>query len=371
MIAILTAAASVVVAPYGTTAAGQRVERISLRNARGTTVSILTLGGIIDEVRAADRRGVWTNVVLALPDLAAYEARANLGSLIGRYAGRISGGGFPLEGEHVALSADSTAIVSHGGTPGFGARIWRAEACTRPKCSAVMLRYTSPDGENGFPGALSVAVTYTLQENDTLQLDYAATTTRTTVVNLTHHAYWNLAGAGTGSADGQYVRIAASKTLELDARRVPTGRLRPVAGTPFDLRLPARIGERVGSADPQMRLARGIDHYFVLDHTGPAALAACAWDPGSGRTLEVRTSAPGVQLYTANGFDGTLLGSGGRMIRQGDGYAIEAQAPPDAPNHPEFASTILRAGETWRITTQFRLGIASSLGKFARHCRAG
>lgn len=369
MIAVLLAAAPVVVARYGTTAAGERVERISLRNARGTTVSVLTLGGIIDEVRVADRRGVRTNVVLALPDLAAYEARANFGSLIGRYAGRISGGGFTLEGTHVVLAADPKAVVSHGGTPGFGARVWTAEPCTRPGCSAVMLRYTSPDGENGFPGALSVAVTYTLQPDDTLRLDYSATTTRTTVVNLTHHAYWNLAGAGTGSTDGQYLRIPASATLELDQRRVPTGSLRRVAGTAFDLRRPSRIGERVRSADPQMRLARGFDHFFALDRPGRMALAACAWDPRSGRMLEVRTSAAGVQLYTANGFDGTLLDAGGRTIRQGDGYAIETQAAPDAPNRPEFASTILRPGATWHLTTLFRLATAPTLAAFDRRCR--
>lgn len=367
MTALLLAAA-VVVAPYGTTTAGERVERITLRNARGMVVSILTLGGIIDEVRAADRRGRRKNVVLALPDLAAYEARANFGSLIGRYAGRIAGGGFPLDGKRVQLSTDPTAIVSHGGTPGFGARVWTAEPCTRPRCSAVTLRYTSPDGENGFPGALSVAVTYTLQPDDTLRLDYRATTTRTTVVNLTHHAYWNLAGAGSGSADGQYLRIPAFATLELDARRVPTGALRPVAGTAFDLRSPARIGDRVGSADPQMRLARGFDHYFVLDRPAPTTLAACAWDPGSGRMLHVRTSAPGVQFYTANSFDGTLLGAGGRTIRQGDGYAIETQAPPDAPNHPQLAPTTLRTGETWRMTTRFHLTTAPNLAAFRHRC---
>jgi aldose 1-epimerase len=369
MIALLLASAGVVASPYGTTAAGERVERISLRNARGTTVSVLTLGGIIDEVRAADRRGVRTNVVLALPDLAGYEARANFGSLIGRYAGRISGGGFTLEGERVTLATDPKAIVSHGGTPGFGARVWAAEPCARPGCSAVTLRYVSPDGENGFPGTLSVTVTYTLQPDDTLRLDYAATTTRTTVINLTHHGYWNLAGAGSGSADSQYLRVPASATLDLDSRRVPTGTLRPVSGTPFDLRNPGRIGDRVGSADPQMRLARGIDHFFVLDRPGQAALAACAWDPVSGRMLEVRTSAPGVQIYTANSFDGTLLGSGGRTIRQGDGYAIETQAPPDAPNRPEFTSTVLRRGETWQMTTRFRLRTATSLAAFARRCR--
>jgi aldose 1-epimerase len=363
---LLAAAPAVSSAPYGVTAAGERVERMILRNARGMSVAILTYGGIIDEVRVRDRRGRAANVVLALPDLASHEKRANFGSLIGRYAGRISGGGFTLDGRRHPLP---NPVTSHGGAPGFGARVWRAEPCATPGCSAVTLRYASADGENGFPGALAVAVTYTLTADDTLRLDYQATTTRPTVVNLTHHAYFNLGGGTSGSADGQYLRIPASHILELDERRVPTGALLPVAGTPFDLRAPSRIGDRVGSTHPQMRLARGFDHWFLLDRAKSPALAACAFDPASGRTLDVRSTAPGVQLYTANSFDGTLAGAGGRTIRQGDGYAIETQAAPDAPNRPAFASTTLRPGNTYRVTTTFRFGTAPSLAAFDRSCR--
>ncbi len=362
-------AAGVSSTAYGTTAAGEKVERITLRNARGMTVSVLTLGGIIDEVRVRDRRGRPANVVLALPDVAAHEKRPNFGSLIGRYAGRIARGGFTIDGRRYPLSDDPNGIVSHGGAPSLGARVWRAEPCATPGCSAMTLRYTSPDGENGFPGALSVAVTYTLTPDDTLRLDYQATTTRPTVVNLTHHAYFNLAGGTAGSADDQYLRVPASRIVELDARRVPTGALLPVVGTPFDLRTPARIGDRVRSTHPQMRLARGFDQYFLLDRAQPLTLAACAYDPASGRTLEVRTTAPGVQLFTANGFDGTLVGADDRTIRQGDGYAIEAQAAPDAPNQPAFASTTLRPGETYRSTTHFRFGTAPNLAAFTRKCR--
>ena len=366
---LLADAPSVTRVPYGTTAAGEPVERVTLRNARGTTAAVLTLGGIIDEVQVADRRGRRANVVLALPDLAAHEKRPNFGSLIGRYAGRISAGGFSLDGRRYPLAADPSAIVSHGGTPGFGARVWRAEPCATRGCSAVTLRLLSPDGENGFPGALDVAVTYTLAPDDTLRLDYTATTTRPTVVNLTHHTYWNLAGAGTQSIDRHYLRVPASRILELDQQRVPTGATLAVARTPFDLRQPAQIGERIRDTHPQMLLARGLDHFFLLDRTAALTLAACAFDPASGRTLVVRTTAPGVQLFTANGFDGTLVGAGGRLIRQGDGFAVEAQAPPDAPNRPSFASTTLRPGEIYRVTTQFTFATATSVAAFARRCR--
>ena len=356
-------------APYGSTAAGEQVDRIRLRNGRGTEVTILTLGGIIEAVRVPDRDGRAENIVLALPDLASYEKRNNFSSLVGRYAGRISGGGFTLNGRRYPLASDPNAVVSHDGTPGLGARVWRAEPCTRPRCSAVTLRYLSPDRENGFPGALDVAVTSTLAADSTLTLDYRATTTRPTVVNLTHHAYWNLAGGGSGNVDEQYLRIPASRILELDSRRIPTGRRLPVADTPFDLRAPAAIGERLRAAHLQLLAARGFDHFFLLDGTRPLALASCAFDQASGRTLTVRTTAPGVQLYTGNSFDGSLMGEGGRTIRQSDGYAIETQALPDAPNRPEFAPTTLRPSETYRLTTSFRFGTAPNLTSFARSCR--
>ncbi|PSJ40408.1 aldose epimerase family protein [Allosphingosinicella deserti] len=359
LLAAATAAAAtpgIARAPYGTTRGGVAVERIVLTNKSGMRVGILTLGGIIDEIAVPDRAGRRTNVVLALPDLAAYEAKPNFGSLVGRYAGRISHGGFSIDGTRFPLSPDPDAIVSHGGVPNFAAKIWRVEACDTPGCSAVTLRYTSPDGENGFPGKLEVAVTYTLTADDTLRLDYVATTSRPTVLNLTHHAYFNLAGGSSGSADDQRLQIHAARIAELDAKRIPTGALLPVDGTPFDLRTPARIGDRIGSTHPLMLLARGFDHGFAIDGSG-LRLAARAVDPASGRTLELSTTEPSLQVYTANSFDGTLVGAGGRTIRQGDGYALETQHFPDSPNRPEFPSTLLRPGETFRSTTSFRFGV--------------
>ena len=372
----LTASPGVTRAPYGTAKTGEAVERITLRNARGTSVGILTLGGIVDELRVPDRRGRFTNVVLALPDLAAYEKRPNFGSIIGRFAGRISNGGFALDGRRYPLSEDPAAIVSHGGRNGFGARVWRAQPCRTRGCSSVTLHYASADGENGFPGRLDVAVTYTLTPDNALRLDYEARTTRPTIVNLTHHAYFNLAGGTSGSADDQYLQVNADRFALLDARRVPTGALASVAGTPFDLRRPTRIGDRIGSTHPQMLLARGFDHYFPARKGAGEALgvAACAFDPGSGRTLAVGTTEPGLQLYTANGFDGTLIGAGNRTIRQGDGYALETQHLPDSPNRPEFPSTVLRPGETFRSATIFRFGAekrrgAAALRSVSRRCR--
>jgi aldose 1-epimerase len=362
--AAAAAAPFVSIAPYGTAVTGEKVERITLENRRGMRVGILTLGGIVDEIALTGRDGRRTNVVLALPDLAAYEKRGNFGSLIGRFAGRISKGGFTIDGIHHPLSADPQAIVSHGGQPGFGARVWRAEPCRMLGCRAVTLHYSSPDGENGFPGRLDVAVTYTLGEDDSLRLDYRATTTRPTVVNLTHHAYFNLAGGLSGSTDGQILQVNAAHVAELDAKRIPTGRRLPVVGTPFDLRRPARIGDRVGSTHPQMLIARGFDHAFLLDGAG-LRTAACAADPESGRTLIVQTTEPALQLFTANSFDGSLIGAGGRTIRQGNGYAIETQHVPDSPNRPEFPSTILRPGETFRSTTSFRFGVERARGRVA------
>ncbi|HEY0044186.1 MAG TPA: aldose epimerase family protein [Allosphingosinicella sp.] len=348
-------AAGVTQQPYGTLATGETVERYTLTNARGASVGILTYGGIVDEIRVPDREGRLRNVALALPDLQAYEKRANFGSLLGRYAGRISGGGFTLDGVRYALSDDPTAIVSHGGKPGWGARAWKAEPCAAKGCSSVTLRYLSLDGENGFPGAVEVAVTYTLTPDNGLRLEHAASTSKATVLNLSHHLYLNLAGADSGSTDNQRVQINASRFTELDAKRLPTGRLLIAAGTPLDLRGGPRLGDRVGSTHPQMIISRGFDHNFVLDGK---PLAACAYDPGSGRTLELSTDQPGVQFFTGNGFDGTLVGKGGRTIRQGDGFALETQHFPDSPNRPEFPSTVLRPGETFRSTTTYRFGVA-------------
>ncbi|MFN3807782.1 aldose epimerase family protein [Asticcacaulis sp.] len=349
-------------APFGVTAGGEAVERYTLRNGRGSEVSVLTYGAILDAVRVRDRRGYLDNVVLDLADLKAHEARANFSALVGRFANRISGGGFTLDGQRVVLDLKG-GIVSHGGRPGFSGRVWTAEPCTTPGCRAVTLRYVSPDGENGFPGTLHVSVTYSLSDDDTLTLDYRATTDKPTVINLTNHAYFNLSGAASGSTDGHYLQLKAEAITALSDKKLPTGALRPVAGTPFDFRRPAQIGTQIVRADPQLKIGGGFDHNFVLNKPQPGALsvAARAWDPKSGRTLEMKTTEPGLQLFTGNGFNGTLKGRAGNRIWPRGGFALETQHFPDSPNHPEFPSTVLRPGEVFHSVTTIRFGTAKTL----------
>jgi len=346
-------------AAYGVTAGGVAVERITLRNRRGTQVSVLSYGAILDEVRVRDRKGRFDNVVLSLPDLKAHEGRANFSAVIGRYANRISGGGFVLDGRRVVLDA-AGGIVAHGGKPGFAARVWTVEPCLGAGCRAVTLSLISPDGENGFPGTLKVSVTYSLSDDDTLRLDYRATTDKATVINLTHHAYFNLAGSASASVDGQYLQIRADAITQIDARKLPTGALYAVAGTPFDFNRPARIGDRVIANDPQLTLAGGFDHNFVLSQ-GAWRPQVRAWDPVSGRTLDLYTSEPGLQLFTANSFNGTLMGKGGHPLGPRAGFALETQHFADSPNRPEFPSTVLRPGKVFTSSTRLHFGTARDL----------
>lgn len=349
-------------APFGVTAGGEAVERYTLRNRRGSEVSVLTYGAILDAVRVRDRHGRWDNVVLDLADLKAHEARANFSAVVGRFANRISGGGFTLDGQRVVLDPKG-GIVAHGGRPGFSGRVWAAEPCTTPGCRSLTLRYVSPDGENGFPGTFHVSVTYSLSDDDTLTLDYRATTDKPTVINLTNHAYFNLGGATSGSTDGQYLQLKADAITALSDKKLPTGALRPVEGTPFDFRRPLQIGTQIVRADPQLKIGGGFDHNFVLTkrHPGALSVAARAWDPKSGRTLELKTTEPGLQLFTGNGFNGTLKGRAGNRIWPRDGFALETQHFPDSPNRPEFPSTVLRPGETFHSVTTIRFGTAKTL----------
>ncbi|UDF04892.1 aldose epimerase family protein [Asticcacaulis sp. AND118] len=348
--------------PFGVTAGGEAVERYTLRNRHGTEVSVLTYGAILDAVRVRDRRGRFDNVVLDLADLKAHEARANFSAVVGRFANRISGGGFVLDGQRVVLDPRG-GTVAHGGRPGFSGHVWTAQPCQPLGCRSVTLSYVSPDGENGFPGTMLVSVTYSLSDDDTLTLDYRATTDKATVINLTNHAYFNLAGATSGSTDGQYLQLRADAITTLSDKKLPTGAFRRVDGTPFDFRKPALIGEQIVKADPQLKIGGGFDHNFVLTKPAQAALsvAARAWDPLSGRTLELKTTEPGLQLFTGNGFNGMLKGRAGNRIWPRDGYALETQHFPDSPNRPEFPSTVLRPGEAFHSVTSIRFGTAKTL----------
>jgi aldose 1-epimerase len=295
-------------------------------------------------------------VVLSAGSFEEWEELGVFNSIIGRYANRISGGGFTLDGIRYDLPCDAdTGVILHGGEPSFASRLFATEVAQQHDRALARFTYVSPDGENGFPGELTLNVTYSLGDEDTLRLEYEAVTTKPTVLNVTSHPYFTLGTHASGPVHDQMLQVFASHWTPTDQGQVPTGEITPVEGTPFDFRQPARIGERIYSSHPQMVLARGLDHNFVLD--GPSGAGARPavrlYDPGSGRRLEVRTSEPGVQVYTANKLLGSQVDADGRTMRQGDAVAIETQHFPDSPNQPHFPSTVLRPGEVYRSITEF------------------
>ncbi|HVY32827.1 MAG TPA: aldose epimerase family protein [Caulobacteraceae bacterium] len=341
---------------FGTAADGQTVYLFTLKNHHGMTVRFSTRGGSIVEISAPDRRGAAKNLVIGRYDFKAWEGGAN--PILGRYANRIGGGGFTLDGVFYKLAgADpQTQVVTHAGPIGFNQKLWTGETFQQGERAGATLTYVSADGENGFPGELTVKASYSLGEDNVLRLEYRATTTKPTVLNLTNSTHFNLCGYDCGPAYDQILQVFAGRYTPTDQNQVPTGELASVAGTPFDFRTPRRIGESVYSSHPQMLLAKGLDHNFVLDKPagqGTLTLAARMYDPKTGRRLEVRTTEPGLQIHSANGANGTNLGQGGRTLRQGDGLSLETQHFPDSPNKPNFPSTVLRPGETFRSVTEY------------------
>ncbi len=341
---------------FGRLPDGRAVAEYTLDNGAGMTLSAINLGGIVTAIRVPDRRGQIDNVVLGFATLADYvERNPHFGTIVGRYANRISAGRFALDGEACQLGINDGPNTLHGGARGFGTRWW--DAAPRPVETdgsvALDLRYTSEDGEEGFPGRLEVSVRYTLNARNEWRIDYRATTDRATVVNLSHHDYFNLAGAGT--ALDHRLTIAASRYTPVDRHLVPTGTAE-VAGTPFDFRQPTCIADRIRQGAPQLSLARGYDHNRILDHSSSATLsfAARLEDERSGRVLEIETTEPALQFYSGNFLDGSLVGTAGRLYRQGDGLCLETQHFPDSPNHPEFPSTELRPGERFTSSTLHR-----------------
>jgi len=339
---------------------GKPVDGFTLANQNGLRVEILPWGATIKSVWAPDRDGNLANIVLGFPDLHAYIER-NLpffGCVAGRYANRIAGGAFTLAGQTYSLPKNAGTLTLHGGVRGFDKRLWSAEPLTANDSAGVRLTRVSPDGEEGFPGNLTAEVTYTLDEANRLRIDYRAETDRPTVLNLTNHGYWNLAGEGSGTADGHLLQLNASRYTPTDERQIPTGELAPVAGTPFDFTTASEFGARSRDDHPQVRLALGIDHNVVIDRAdGDASLieAGVLSDPESGRTLTVWTTEPGIQVYGGNYLDGSLVGACGRAYRQGDGIALETQHFPDSPNQPAFPSTVLEPGAVFTSTTLFVL----------------
>ena len=342
--------------PYGRLVDGREVVEHTLDNGRGLVLKAINLGGIVTSLCCPDRAGRSADVVLGFDSLADYaERNPNFGTLVGRYGNRIRDGRFELDGEVHALARNDGANALHGGPGGFGKRWWSIAPLPLQGDGSVALELslTSEDGDEHYPGRLDVTVRYTLTPANEWRIDYRATTSRPTVVNLTHHAYWNLAGGG--SALDHELTLNASFFLPVDAGLIPTG-VAEVDGTPFDFREPTPIGARIRSGDPQLLLARGYDHCYAIDRGGRRDLvdAVRLRDPDSGRVLEIATTEPGVQLYSGNFLDGRLRGAQGRVYRQSDGVCLETQHYPDSPNHPEFPSTVLRPGETFQSTTVHR-----------------
>lgn len=351
--------------PFGTLGDGRAVERHTLRNARGMEVAFLSYGGRIVSLRVPDRTGAFANVVLGDESLSDYLADAHyLGALIGRYANRIAGGRFVLDGRRVELTRNDGANHLHGGPHGFHAALWTVTSAAERDSSSAVLAYESPTGEEGYPGALRVQVTYALAGDDALTVEYRAQSDAPTPVNLTQHSYFNLAGRACDVRDHE-LTLAASRVTPVSAGRIPTGELRAVRGTPFDFTSARTLRQAIASAsgDAQLQADGGFDHNFVLDGgpsaSGEPAFAARLYEPQSGRSLDIFTTEPGLQLYTGNalGAPGSPGQHEARFVRHG-GVALETQHFPDSPNHPDFPSTILRPGVDFRSRTIYRFGVS-------------
>jgi aldose 1-epimerase len=349
---------------FGVGPGGEVVELHTLTNPSGMRVRTMTYGGIIVSLEVPDRDGLLGDVVLGYENLKGYlHENPYFGAIVGRYGNRIGGARFELDGEVFELAPNDGGNHLHGGRRGFDKVVWEAEPFASDSSVGLVLSYTSPDGEEGYPGTLQAQVTYTLTDANELIVDYLATTDRPTPVNLTQHSYFNLAGPRNVDILDHELFLAADHITPVDATLIPTGEIAPVDGTPFDFRTPHPIGARIDAEDPQILFGGGYDHNFVLSGAGSGdeadglVLAARVFEPLSGRTLEVLTTEPGVQFYSGNFLDGSITGKEGAVFGHRSGFCLETQHFPDSPNQPAFPSTILRPGEEYRSRTVFRFGI--------------
>ncbi len=342
-------------APFGQTADGTPVEIYTLRSSKGMEARILTYGGIVQSLKVPDKEGNLGDVVLGYDDLGGYLTNSPFfGALIGRYGNRIAKGKFTLDGHEYTLPTNNAPNCLHGGDQGFHTRVWKmTRADVGPDGPRLELNYLSKDGEEGFPGNLQVEATYTVTDDNALRVEFKATTDKDTVCNLTHHSYFNLNGSG--DVLNYLVYINADKFTPVDDTLIPTGELRPVAGTPFDFLTPTAIGARIGGDDQQLKYANGYDDNWVLNHPpGELGLAARVEDPASGRVLTVYTTAPGIQFYTGNFLNGTIKGKTGQVYQSRNAFCLEPQDFPDAPNHPDFPSSELKPGETYQSSIIYK-----------------
>jgi aldose 1-epimerase len=356
---------------FGTTTDGTPVDMHTLTNANGMQVRLIDYGATITSIRVPDRDGRYADVVLGFDSLAQYETKSPyFGATVGRYANRIANGRFALDGTSYQLPVNNAPNTLHGGPRGFDKRVWHAEPFRTDTTSGVVFTRISADGEEGFPGTMHVVVTYTLTADDALRMEYEAATDRTTIVNMTNHAYFNLVGAGKGDILGHVLQIPSSRFTPVDSTLIPTGEIRSVAGTPLDFRQPTPIGARIDDDYEQLRIAGGYDHNWIIDGAGDSlALAARVYEPTSGRVLEVYTTEPGVQFYTGNFLDGSITGKVEHRYGHRSALTLETQHYPDSPNHPDFPSTVLRPGETYRTQTVYRFSVRKSNGRATRSRR--
>ncbi|MCB8944440.1 MAG: galactose mutarotase [Ardenticatenaceae bacterium] len=343
--------------PFGHTPDGSPVDLFTLSNGAGLEIKITNYGGIIVSILAPDRRGHFADIVLGFDTLAGYlQPHPFLGALVGRYANRIAQGRFTLNGVQYVLAQNDGSNHLHGGLKGFDKAIWQVRPFESAAGVGLRLTYLSVAGDEGYPGALDVQVVYTLTNDQALRIDYTATTDEDTILNLTNHAYFNLAGAG--DILGHEVTLYADYFTPVNECLIPTGELCPVAGTPLDFAQAAAIGARIDLPDAQLGVGGGYDHNWVLrGGDGRLTLAASVYEPTSGRVLETYTTQPGLQFYTGNYLDGTLRGKDGQSIHKRSGFCLETQHFPDSPNQPAFPSTVLKPGETYAQTTIYRFGV--------------
>ena len=344
---------------FGKTKDGQAVDLYTFSNASGMEVRAMTYGGIILSIKVPDRNGKFDDVTLGFDSLEPYLANSTFfGALVGRYGNRIGKARFKLDGKEYKLAVNNGPNALHGGLKGFDKVIWQAESFDKPEGVGVVFRYTSPDGEEDYPGTLQVLVTYTLTDKNELTLDYHATTDKATPVNLTNHAFFNLAGPGVRDILDHQMMINADNTTPVDITLIPTGEIKSVEGTPFDFRKPTAIGARIDANDQQIKYGPGYDHNFVLNRKGEGlSLAARVVEPTTGRVMEVSTTEPAVQFYTGNFLDGTLTGKGGHVYKRRYAFCLETQHFPDSPNKPSFPSTILKPGETYTSKTVYAFSV--------------